>query len=623
MVCRQPLQRFAWILIVGLASTLAFAVAPAVAEQKAAVDRARPVHPVSCRRGNALLALGRVAEAEAAFEKELETAATVRCAREGLAKIGKEHPCAVAKALMRNGEKAEANNAYLESLEVKPAKDCAGAGADASSDPSLQDRVKSAGETLLTVLAAVFLGVVALTLVFLVLVRIQSLIPWLKNRWPAGKVRQARVTIEKFDDSAVDSKLGPGTTALLKKWIEADAQHRWVKLVSGGSATEETWLSKVAEVGEQGKVAAAAIGLFLALLPRRHVKVTGELQPAALSGGPGISLELHRKLASKGTAVLWAKAFALPVDETAVDDTLRRLVVPTAAWISHRVTSETGGKALAAGEPMSWALFKTGIEWQRNAEMDKAEELYRFAIAMDGKNYGARANLALLRAREGDFKHSIELLTEARAILEEGRMGDPLANPDWYRVCYSLTAEYANWALHDSKCKLERLERAKASSEQLHGAIAKTLGQRKWGQAAMNRERRDLLVFLRGQLKGSLEVLAAGIQIQSSKQAASPLQEQAVLYTVSHFAAGKDHGVEVEYNLACLFAQVGERDTSKLHLERAFSATNASDRLLFAWRIKKDTALAAVHADFLKAHPSEAKVLASPRKRSLLQRPWI
>ncbi|HWI96422.1 MAG TPA: hypothetical protein VNS60_10200 [Solirubrobacterales bacterium] len=617
--------RLGWVqlagLIVLLVGALVFAPASSAAGPKSALGQAREIPPAPCRGGNALLALGRVKAAEAAFEEALSTGATVRCGREGLAKIGREHSCAIAKALLQSGEKAEANKAYLESLAAKPAGRCAATGVEESSDPSFLERIKSFGEDVLAVFGAIFLGLAVLAVTCLILIRIQSLLPWFKDRWPAGRIREATVTIANLDDSAFDPKLGAGTAALMRRWIEADSRHRYLKLVSGASATEETWLSKVAEAGEQGKFAAALIGIFLALLPRRHVKVTGELQPATLVSGPGISVELHRKLASRGTGALWSDQFLLPADPKVAADTVRRLVVPTSAWVSHCVTSETGGKALAAKDPMSWALFKAGVEWQRGIEVEKAAELYSAALNMDKANYGARANLALLYARKGKYKRAIDLLTEARRILEGKRMGDHLANPDWYRVNYSLVAERTNWAL-DGKKKFERerLEAAAVSAEWLQITVAQTLARRMWGLKAMRKERKDLLAFLRDQLKPSLEVLAAGIQL--SKWALGSPAAEAGHALVAAFVADKQYVADVEYNLACLYAQTKRVADSTLHLEKAFARTDRSEQLLLVWRVSHDSTLKTVCKGFLKSHPSEAEALRLAEAGVPRQRPW-
>jgi tetratricopeptide (TPR) repeat protein len=550
--------------------------------------------------------------------------ATVSATTDAPGRTGKVESCAVGKALFEAGEKAEANKAYIEALEAQPGSECAAAGVEETSEPSLLDQVKTIGEDVLVALGALLLALAGLAGLYLLLIRVQSLIPWLKDRWPASAIRRPKVSIENLDDSAFELKLGIGTTALMKGWIEADSKRHFLKFVSGGSATEETWLSKVAEVGEQGKIAAALIGTFSALLPRRQVKVTGELQPATTSGGPGISVELHRKRTSTGTAALWADRFALPVDAGVAVDTLRKLVVPVAAWISHRVTSETGGKGLAAEDPMSWALFKAGVEWQRDGEVEKAAELYSSAAHMDGANYGARANLALIRARAGQYENAIDLLEEARAILEKPRMGNPLANPDWYRVNYSIAAEHTNWALEGERSqRAERLERASANARRMQEATARTLARRMWGAKAMRKERKELLAFLHHEVKPCLEVLAAGIQLAKEEMGSSKAAVEEALALVTHYAESADHGANVEYNLACLYAQAGERKAARAHLDAALEKTSPTEQLLLVWRVGHDSVLKSVRKGFLRSLPPEVKALRGEKGSPPRQRSWV
>jgi tetratricopeptide (TPR) repeat protein len=622
---------------------LGSAEAGAAQSNRQAVESGKGVSSPFCRRGEALLALGRIPEAEAAFEKEMELGSSVRCARGGLAKIGSERPCAVAKALLLNGEKAEANKVYLESLKTKPTKKCAKAGVAKDAGPSFKDRLKGISDFILTALGFLLLAIAAGALIILPLLWIQRGL--CKCCWPVRKIAAPSVAIEKLDDAALDPKLGAGTAALVRRWIEADSHRSYLKLVSGSTATEETWVSKVAEMGEQGKIAAAVIGLYLMLLPRRQVKATGELQPAAGSGGPGISVELHRKLSSKGTAVFWADRFALPIDEQSTTSTLRKLVVPAAAWINHRATGETGGEAIAAKDAMSWALFKTGVEWQRDTEVAKAEELYVAALELDETNYGSLANLALLRARANRYPEAIALLAMAREILEEKRMGDSWANPDWYRVSYSLMAEYMNWALARKPSGREkRLELAEEVSWRIHEAIAKAFApgglgdeKEKWGReirkAREDKEKRDALRdFLRDEVEPSLQVLAAGMQLARSELAGEKKTAKAVLATVEHFAGDKGYGPNVEYNLACFYAQPAMLEVcsggrmlkrSCSHLDKAFALTNPSDRLLFVWRVRHDSTLKAVRNSFLKGHQREARALWSTAQNPLARRSWV
>lgn len=287
-----------------------------------------------------------------------------------------------------------------------------------ASDQSFWEELETFSKDAVTAIGAAALATAALIALALALIKIQSWIPWLRDRWPVSRIRQPTVQVEPFDDSALGKKLGIATSALVRRWVELRPGDHGVKLVSGEATTEETWIKKVSEMGEKGKLAAALIGLFLSLLPRRHVKVSGELQPAAISGGPGISLELHRKLRSEGSVALWADRFSLSLGESDEVDTMRKLVVPAAAWLSHRVTTKTGGTPLAAGDAMGWALFKTGLQWQLDGERAKAVELYAAAIHIDAANYGARTNLGLIHSGFGNHAVAVDLFGEALEILE-------------------------------------------------------------------------------------------------------------------------------------------------------------------------------------------------------------
>jgi tetratricopeptide (TPR) repeat protein len=419
--------RLGWIVsasVVGLlACAFALSAAVAGAAQKQGLGQERTIQPAPCRAGDALLALGRLKAAEATFEGALGTGATVRCAREGLAKIGHEHPCAGAKALLRSGEKAEANKAYLESLAAKPAKECAAAGVEESSEPSHWDDLRTVSSDMTTTLEFALLGLACLLMLVLLALLLIRFWPNRRRikRWRTAlrSCRRPAVSIETLDDAGLKDRLGVGTAALLRENIELGSGPGALKLVSGEATAATSWVSKVSEIGEQGKILAAVIGLFYLLWPRPHVKVTGTLQPTAQPDGPGISLELNREGDSRGSTTFWASRFRLPEEDGDVA-AIRRLAVPAAAWVSHKITRETEEENRAAKNPFSWALFKSGIESQRARELDQAARVYEEALAIDQSNYGALANLALIEAGLGNYVRAIPRLREALVRLELG-----------------------------------------------------------------------------------------------------------------------------------------------------------------------------------------------------------
>lgn len=327
--------------------------------------------------------------------------------------------CAAGKALLESGEKAEAQKAYIEALKARPESECAATGVKEASEPSFWDELGTISSDAVTALGFAILLAGGLAALFLVLINILARPRLTRDWWPMSAIRRPSVSVEAFDDSGVKDKLGIGTATLLREQIELDPGSQALKLVSGEGTTEETWIGRVSEIGEQGKIAGAVAGMFFSLLPRRHVKVSGTLQPAAEPKGSGINVELHRKLASKGSEAFWASDFSLPVDDEDAATT-RRLVVPAAAWVSHVVTSETGGETLGAEDSLSWALFKAGIERQREGDLGTAASIYQEALARDPSNYGAATNLGLIEAGVGLYARAIPRLRQALFTLEIG-----------------------------------------------------------------------------------------------------------------------------------------------------------------------------------------------------------
>jgi len=372
-----------------------------------------------CTAGDALYGLGRFKAAEKSYEKELEASASADCAKAGLEGLDEKGECAQGKSLSESGEKAEAKKAYVEALAARPESECARAGVEDASDPSFWDDLKTVSSDALAAIglavlvlaaAALAIGVLALAAIYLLLFLPPT------RRWARRRFRRPAVSVEALDDSGLKEELGAGTSALLREGIELGSGSNALKLVSGEATAAETWIAKVSEIGEQGKVAAALLSLFYLAMPRRHVKVSGALQPATVPNGHGISLELHREVDSRGSTTLWASRFSLPLDEGA--GVVHRLAVPAAAWTSHAITRETDGENLAADDPLSWALFKAGIELQRARQLDEAARLYEEALAIDPGNYGARTNLALIEAGLGKYLRAIPRLREALVTLE-------------------------------------------------------------------------------------------------------------------------------------------------------------------------------------------------------------
>ncbi len=404
--------------VLGLGLTLAlFLALPATAATPAASPpSANTEVKVPCAQADALKNLGRTAAAQKAYEKELEENPSAPCAKSGLAALGGGAECATAEALQGGGDDAEAKKAYIEALKAMPASDCGAEGVEETTDPTIWEDFETVSSDAVAAIGFGVLVVAALATAFLFFAHTLGRVPPFESRWPMACIRRRTVSLEPLDDTGLkDQKLGIGVTALIREQVEPSVAGNALKVVSGTATTEETWIDRVSEIGDQGKIAAAVIGLLVSLLPRQHVKVTGQIQPAAEPTGPGIGLELHRKRESKGSAVFWASQFLLPSGEDI--GTVRRLTAPAAAWVSHKVTEETGGKPIGSADPTSWALFRAAVERQEEGDSEPARLLYLEALAYDPENYGALVNLGLLEAAAGEYGTAIELLENALAIL--------------------------------------------------------------------------------------------------------------------------------------------------------------------------------------------------------------
>ena len=70
-----------------------------------------------------------------------------------------------------------------------------------------------------------------------------------------------------------------------------------------------------------------------------------------------------------------------------------------AAWVDIWMTKAVDGGGLLTGDPQSWAFFRSGVDAQRLGDRKRAQVLYEQALAVDGTNIGALANLGIICRR--------------------------------------------------------------------------------------------------------------------------------------------------------------------------------------------------------------------------------
>ncbi len=404
-------------IIVGLLALLATSTACTAAK---AAPRAQPSTPATCAAAEALYDSGRFTAAEHAYSDALGKVESLSCAQAGLAKLdSNEKECATAATLQSANRDAEALSAYEEVLKTAPESRCAQEGVHELTTGFFDDPGASA-QTLLS-----WLGLIALLLgggalaVALLLVPITR-IPGVREVWPSSRIRALQVSIESFDDSAVSARHGVALAALVRSKIESFGDESSnLQMIDSQAAIEETVWNKFGAINDQAKAVSAVLSTLGALYPRRQLQATGALQ-AEGKAGPGLSISLRKGQALSGAATLWAEQFGLSAEEgdAASVERVQRLAVPAAAWISHTTATAAGNTPGGSRDPVSWALFKTGIEWENDGNTEKAIGLYRKAIEIDARNWGALANLGALEAEQGNYKEATARLRLALEVLE-------------------------------------------------------------------------------------------------------------------------------------------------------------------------------------------------------------
>jgi tetratricopeptide (TPR) repeat protein len=375
----------------------------------------------ACREAKALLAQGRVNQAETAYLEALGTNNGMRCADTALTRLDRGGQlCKSAEALADQGRAEEAKTAYVTVLTAVPQSECASAGLESLRhtwflDGEAWDDFADASADVLKAfgLLAVLGGFVLAVLVLLSSV----LARWRRTReWPPARwfVRPA-LAVETFGDSGFEPSFGAAMTGLVRTRLETGGKSPLLHTAPGQLSAAETWTSKLAEMGEEGAMTAALVNLLLITLPRRRFSAGGELQPDD-GKGVGISLTVGGGQSFAAGADLWANDIQLPLDISAAES-VRRMATPAAAWLTHRTMTAADIPPAEARDPMSWALYKAALEWDMEGDSGKAWELASEAYGRDRTNYAALVYLALIDAGAGDYRDAIVSLSEARRII--------------------------------------------------------------------------------------------------------------------------------------------------------------------------------------------------------------
>jgi tetratricopeptide (TPR) repeat protein len=276
--------------------------------------------------------------------------------------------------------------------------------------------------------------------------------------------------------------------------------------------------------------------------------------------------------------------------------------VASAAWVDLWMTRALGGRALLTGDPQSWAFFRSGVEAQRLGDRERAQVLYEQALASDGTNVGALANLGIICRRARRYEDARDYLDRALGPTQGPSMAprlEPDENPDWYRIKYQIAALYSNWAVDSEGIKkVQRADRAAAEVKELAIATLDMLARLEKGGRGQGKSPRaymqdTLRPFLTGTIEPSVLTLLAGTvcplgeppdgwpgerptrEAVSASLAANKIDPWQL---IAYVEKGPNRPPETQFNLACFYTRAGDLTTASRRLLHAVRETQRQER---------------------------------------------
>ncbi|MGN6871258.1 MAG: tetratricopeptide repeat protein [Solirubrobacteraceae bacterium] len=514
---------------------------------------------------------------------------------------GSEPSCAYATALQKDGERALAHSAYLQVLASDPSSPCANSGVVATAAPSTSSVWTSAGDIAKNaayVVGAIVLALLLACIAVLLWLQIQTRTPWLRDRWPAHLIRRPVFSVEPLTDAGTDS-LGSAVAGLIRGRVTWRTDRFGLNLVSGQAGVASAF-SGLGDVSSEAKAAVAVITVLTALLPRRRFQLSGQLQPAG-EEGVGISLELSQNGDAEALTSLWAASFHLSGAPN--PNAYQNLAVACAAWADIWMTKAVDGAGLLTNDPQSWAFFRSGVDAQRLGDRKRAQVLYEQALAVDGTNIGALANLGIICRRGRQYEDARDYLERALEPIEGPGMAphlQPDENPDWYRIKYQIAALYTNWAV-DGEPGANREKRSARAADEAYALATTTLdvltrldgSRRTQGQAPRAYLQDTLRPFLQGTIEPSALTLLAGSvsplaprpvdwpgerPTREDIRAALAAKRIDPWQLIAYVEKGPHRPPETQFNLACFYTRAGDLTTASRRLLRSVRETQRQER---------------------------------------------
>jgi tetratricopeptide (TPR) repeat protein len=532
--------------------------------------------------------------------------------------------------------------------------------------------LKSSAAILLAAIAAFYLLMVVLVNV---LVRVPRLKRWRLTRPLLRSLLRASLSIETLDDTALGGRVGPAVTGLMRSRCQYPRGHLGLDNVGGQAAVSSTMSAFKDFVGTNTTL--AFVRYLYALWPRQRFILSGELQPCGPLG-PGINLALYVKGLPDSVVTLWAGEYGIDVARDTAEETksvgketdsaskesmpgggemdaYARLATVAGAWVDYRLMEALGETPLSQ-RWRSWVFLRAGLDQHRLGHHDTARTLYEQALAHDGENAGALANLGILERRARHYDRAERLLRDAAKRLGSppllyrrrrgrGEVEVRIDSGDWFATRYQLAAMYmarSQSAENKTTDKLDAQTQARAIVSDGVDAVAVI----KRNLRARKRRRTDaceeLESFLHTMIVPSAIVLLAGTLL-TERNRTQPSEPNMSLRGYRELRRILDAGEElnpwaliglvesrevelaprVYYNLACFYAYVtGGMPHARRLLEQAMLRTAVADREELLEVIKEDRTLRRVRNGTLmetldKSLPkSQVKKADAPKKAS-------
>ena len=513
---------------------------------------------------------------------------------------GASQLCAYAAALEHDGEREAAHAAYLRALAADSMSQCANSGVRATlpRSASIWTTVGNIAKDAAYAIGAILLALLLIGVGVLLLLQILTRTPGLRDHWPARGIRRPVFTVVPLTDTGTDP-LGSAVAGLIRGRVTWTTDRFGLNLVSGQAGVASAF-SGLGDVSGEAKAALAVITFLTALLPRRRFELTGQLQPAG-EEGVGISLELSQNGDAEALQSFWAASFHYTGDSNPT--AYQHLAVACAAWVDIWMTKALDAGRLLTSDPQSWAFFRSGVDAQRLGDRKRAQVLYEQALAADGTNIGALANLGIMCRRARQYADAEDYLNRALLPAEGAKIAPDLRateNPDWYRIKYQLAALYTNWAA-DSEPGLNKDRRAARAADDARALAITTLdvlarlGKDGGGQWTAPRAyvRDTLQPFLEGTIEPSLLTLLAGTASPLAPRPAGwpgerPTREEISAslaadridpwQLIAYVELGPNRPPETQFNLACFYTRAGDLTTASKRLLRAVRETQLQER---------------------------------------------